>query len=160
GNVMAALTGRTGASADAVHSAALFVINDEGTYLWRRPQDFSLDQVSELARLAAERRYEEVYDRMRLRVRAGRTAIAREVPFVFPFTKWDTNRPGTTYFLPVCDLSSMYINVLLSGFDEQMALFLVDERNDFKPAGVAAFGRSRGGRLHDDPKDGRTLPIL
>jgi hypothetical protein len=160
GNVMAALTGRTGASADAVHSAALFIINDEGTYLWRRPQDFSLDQIDELARLAAAKRFEEVYDRMRVRVRAGRTSIPREVPFVFPFNKWSTNLAGSTYFLPVCDLSSMYINVLLSGFDEQMALFLVDERNDFRPAGVAKFGRSKGGKLHDDPKDKRLLPIL
>ena len=160
GNVMAALTGRTGASADAVHSAALFVVNDEGTYLWRRPQDFPLDQINELARLAAEKRFEEIYDRMRLRIKKGRTTIPREVPFVFPFNKWDTNLPGTTYFLPVCDLSSMYINVLLSGFDEQMALFVVDERNNLQPAGVARFARSRGGRLHDDPKDNRILPIL
>ncbi len=160
GNVMAALTGRTGASADAVHSAALFVINDEGTYLWRRPQDFSLDEFHELARLAEEQRFEEVYDRMVLRVRTGRTSVPREVPFVFPFNKWSTNLPGSTYFLPVCDLSSMYINVILSGFDEQMALFFVDERNDFKPAGVRRFGRSCGGQLHDDPKDGRVIPIL
>jgi hypothetical protein len=160
GNVMAALTGRTGASADAVHSAALFVVNDEGTYLWRRPQDFSLDQVDELAQLAAAGNYEAIYDRMRVRIRSGRTVIPREVPFVFPFNKWSTNLPGSTYFLPVCDLSSMYINVLLSGFDEQMALFLVDERNSFRPAGVARFARSKGGKLHDDPKDNRILPIL
>jgi hypothetical protein len=160
GNVMAALTGRTGASADAVHSAALFVINDEGTYLWKRPQDFSLEQVVELSRLGAAGRYDEVYDRMRVRIRAGRASIPREVPFMFPFNKWSTNLPGSTYFLPVCDLSSMYINVVLSGFDEQMALFLVDERNNFQPAGVAKFGRSRGGKLHDDPRDNRILPIL
>src|SRR5260370_7342969 len=97
---------------------------------------------------------------MRLRVRAGRTSIPREVPFVFPFNKWDTNLPGATYFVHVCDLSSMYINFMLSGFDEQMAVFCVDERNDFKPAGVAKFGRSKGGKLHDDPKENRVLPIL
>src|SRR5262245_14919972 len=45
GNVIAALTGRTGASADAVHSTALFVINDEATYMIRRPQDFSYAEI-------------------------------------------------------------------------------------------------------------------
>src|SRR5260370_13088817 len=97
---------------------------------------------------------------MRLRVRAGRTSIPREVPVVFPFNKWDTNLPGATYFVHVCDLSSMYINFMLSGFDEQMAVFCVDERNDFKPAGVAKFGRSKGSKLHDDPKETRVVPFL
>jgi hypothetical protein len=160
GNVMAALTGRIGASADAVHSAALFVINDEGTYLLRRPQDFSLDEINSLASLAAEKRFDEIYDRMRILVHKGRTSIPREVPFVFPFNKWSTNLPGSTYFLPACDLSSMYINVLLSGFDEQMALFVVDERADFQPAGLKRFGQSQGGRLHDDLNGNRVLPVL
>lgn len=160
GNVIATLTGRTGASADAVHGTAVFVINDDATYLLRRPQDFSLDDVDALARLGRERRFEEIYDRMRLEIRDGRTSIPREVPFVFPFNKWSTNLPGATYFLPVSDLSGMYINVVLSIFDEQMAMFLVDERNNFKPAGVARFGRSRGGRLHDDADGNRVLPVL
>ena len=80
GNVMAALTGRTGASADAVHGAALFVINDEGTYLLRRPQDFPLSEINELAELARHQQFEAVYDRMRLKVREGRAGVRREVP--------------------------------------------------------------------------------
>jgi len=160
GNVIATLTGRTGASADAVHGTAVFVVNDDATYLLRRPQDFSLADVDALAGLGRERRFEEIYDRIRLKVRDGRTSIPREVPFVFPFNKWSTNVPGATYFLPVSDLSGMYINVVLSVFDEQMAMFLVDERNNFRPAGVERFGRSRGGRLHDDPDGNRVLPVL
>lgn len=160
GNVLASLTGRVGASADAVHSAALFVINDEGTSLIRRPQDLSPHAIDELTRMATEARLEAIYDRMRVPIRAGRTGIPREVPFVFPFNKWSTNLPGTTYFVPVCDISSMYINVILSAFDEQMGLFFVDERANLKPAGVGQFGRSRGGRLHDDPDGGRVFPVL
>jgi hypothetical protein len=82
------------------------------------------------------------------------------VPVVFPFNKWSTNLPGSTYFLPVCDLTGMYINVILSAFDEQIAAYMVDERNGFKPAGVKAFARSRGGRLHDDPAAERVVPVL
>jgi hypothetical protein len=160
GNVMAALTGRTGASADAVHGTALFVINDEGTHLLKRPQDFSLGEIDELSRLAADKGFEEVYRRMRVRVRDGRTAVKKEVPFVFPFNKWSTNLPGSTYFLPVADLTGMYINVVLSAFDEQMTAFVLDERNSFRPAGIKKFGRSKGGRLHDAPEDGRVVSIL
>ena len=54
----------------------------------------------------------------------------------------------------------MFINVLLSAFDEQMALFVVDERNCYRPAGIAKFAKSRGGALHDDPADNRSLPLF
>lgn len=160
GNVIAALTGRTGASADAVHSTALFVINDEATYLLKRPQDFTIDEIAALARLAADRDYGRCYELMRIKTAEGRTAIAKEVPLTFPFNKWSTNLPGTTYFLPVCELTGMYINVLFSAFDEQMGLFLLDERNSFKPAGIERFGRSQGGRLHDDRSGNRVASIL
>ena len=160
GNVMAAITGRTGASADAVHGTALFVINDEGTHLLKRPQDFSLEDINGLAQLALDKRFEEVYRRMRVRVRDGRTAVKKEVPYVFPFNKWSTNLPGTTYFLPVSDLTGMYINVALSAFDEQMTAFVLDERNTLRPAGIKKFGKSKGGRLHDNPDDGRVVTIL
>jgi hypothetical protein len=46
----------------------------------------------------------------------------------------------------------MYINGLLEIFDETTAVFLVDERAGFRPAGVAQFARSRGGHLQDDPR--------
>lgn len=160
GNVMASLLGRTGASADAVHSTSLFVINDRGTYLLKRPQDYSLEEIDDLSRMAIDRRYEDVYEKMRVRVRDTSTSIIKEVPNVFPFNKWSTNLPGTTYFLPVCDLTAMYINILLSMFDEQMAMFIVDEREGLRPAGIARFGVSRGGKLKDDLNGDRIVPIL
>nr|MDQ5826544.1 hypothetical protein [Chloroflexota bacterium] len=39
GNIMINLVGRTVASGDAVHAVALFVINDEGAWMLKRPQD-------------------------------------------------------------------------------------------------------------------------
>ncbi|MBV9172182.1 MAG: hypothetical protein JOZ81_19085 [Chloroflexi bacterium] len=160
GNVLASLAGRVGASADAIHSAALFIINDEGATLFRRPQDVDFGDIAELTTLAAEQRIEELFRRMCVRVSSQRPGVPREVPYVFPFNKWSTNLPGTTYFLPVCDISSMYINVILSAFDEQMGLFFVDERASLQPAGIARFGRSHGGSLHDDPDDQRLFPVL
>ena len=160
GNVMAALTGRTIASADAVHSTTLFVINDEATWMVRRPQDFDISDIDDLTRMAEEDDVSALWQRMRIKVRDGRTSIPREVPELFPFNRWSTNLPGTTYFLPVCDLTAMYINVVLSAFDEEMAFFLVDERNDFAPAGIGEFARSKGGALNDDPDSGKVVPIL
>jgi hypothetical protein len=54
----------------------------------------------------------------------------------------------------------MYINVALSAFDEQMTAFALDERNNFRPAGLKKFARSKGGRLHDAPEDGRVVTVL
>jgi hypothetical protein len=36
-----------------------------------------------------------------------------------------------------------------------MGLYLVDERNNFQPAGIAPYGRSKGGHLDDDFSGGR-----
>jgi hypothetical protein len=47
-------------------------------------------------------------------------------------------------------MTGFLINAVLEAFDETMALFLVDERNNFQPAGIGRFGRSKGGHLNDD----------
>ena len=160
GNVMAALTGRTVASADAIHSTTLFVTNDDATWMMRRPQDFTTGEIAELAQIAADGDLEEVYRRSRIKIRDGRTSVAREVPTLYPFNKWSTNLPGTTYFLPVGDLTGMYINVLLSSFDELVGLYIADERNSFRGAGLAHHAKKRGGWLHSTYEDRRFASIV
>ncbi len=53
----------------------------------------------------------------------------------------------------------MYINGLLEIFNETTRVFLLDERNDFLPAGVGGFGARRGGHLDDDPRNGRVATV-
>ncbi len=160
GNVMASLSSRVGASADAVHSVSMFILNDEGSYFFKRPQNFPNLDIGQLGKLGKDRRLEEMYSQMRVKLSDSRAKVPREIPHMFPFNKWSTNLPGTTYFLPVSDLTAMYINILLSIFDEQMALFVVDERNFYRPAGIAKFGKSKGGNLHDDPQGDRYVPLV
>lgn len=57
------------------------------------------------------------------------------------------------------ELSFLYINGLLEILNEDTGAFIVDERALFRPAGLAAFGRSRGGHLEDDPRLGRTVTV-
>ena len=159
GNIMIHLVGRTVASGDASHAVALFVINDEGAWMLKRPQDHPREGIPALARMARERRLTELYERSRVRVADGRPDPPREPPFVPPFNRWSANVPGTTYFLPVAELSAFYINVLLAAFSEEFGYYLVDERNRFRPPGIAPFARSRGGHLHDDPKGGRSATV-
>jgi hypothetical protein len=159
GNIMVHFVGRTVASGDALHSVTLFVLNDEGTWLVRRPQDFAPGDVRALVASAREGRLADVYERSRVRVRPERATVERRVPIFTPFNLWDANIPGSTYFIPVTELTSLYINVLLTAFSDELGLFIVDDRNNFRPAGLKPFARSRGGKLHDDVADCRVVTV-
>jgi len=145
GNIMTHFVGRTAPSGDAMHDVTVFVLNDQGAWLLRRPQDFPRSEIAGLIQAAREHRLMELYDRMRVRISDRRPDVPRELPYVPPFNKWVANVPGTTYFVPVGEMTALYINVALSAFSDDFAYFVVDERNGFRPAGVERFGRSRGG---------------
>jgi hypothetical protein len=159
GQIITHFIGRTVASGDAIHAVAVFVINDQGVWMLKRPQDFPRAELAGLISLARQHRLVELYEKSRVRIHDQRQDVPRELPFVPPFNKWSANLPGTTYFLPVNEFTALFINIMLSAFSEEFGYFLVDERNGFKPAGVRRFGRSRGGHLHDDPRDGRVGTI-
>lgn len=159
GNIMTHFVGRTVPSGDAMHDVTLFLTNDEGTWMLKRPQDYPREEIAGLSRAAREHKLMELYEKARTRVSDGRLDVPRELPFVPPFNKWSANMPGTTYFLPVAECSALYINVLLSAFGEEFGYFVVDERNRFRPPGIARFASSRGGHLRDDPKEGRLATV-
>ncbi len=159
GNILVQFAGRTVASADAIHTVILFVINNDGVWMIKRPQDLPQAELGGLIQAARERRLVDAYERSRVRIADRRVDVPREIPFVPAFNKWSANLPGTTYFVPVNELTAVYINVLLSALNEEFAYFIVDERNNFQPAGLAKFGKSKGGHLHDDPASGRAGPI-
>src|SRR5688500_13336452 len=113
---MVNLVGRTVASGDAVHAVALFVINDEGAWMLKRPQDYPRTAIAELARPGRRHALVRLSERSRVRLSDGRPDVPRDLPFVMPFNKWAANVLGTTYYLPVNEFSAFYINVLLSAF--------------------------------------------
>ncbi len=159
GNIMTHFVGRTVASGDAMHNCTVFVINDQGAWLLKRPQDFPRELISQLVTDARAHRLVEIYRQMRVCIADKRVEVPREIPFVAPFNKWSANVPGTTYFLPIAELSGLYINVLLSAFDHDFAFFLVDDHCGYRPAGIAQFARSAGGHLENDPGRGRVATI-
>ena len=159
GNIMTHFIARTVPSGDAMHDCTVFVINDEGTWLLRRPQDFPRAEIADLVQAAHQHRFVELYERSRVRMSEGRVDPPREWPFVAPFNKYSANVPGTTYFLPVVEITALYINVMLSFFDDEFAMFALDDRNGYQPAGIAQFARSAGGHLCDDLKDGRVAMV-
>jgi hypothetical protein len=159
GNIMMHLVGRTAASGDASHTDTVFVIDDDGAWLLRRPQDHPPQRIPELVELAHERKLTELYERSRVRIADRRVDIPRDVSYMLSLNKWSANRPGTTYFLPIAELTAFYINLVLILFGEEFSYFVLDDRNWFQAAGIGKFARSNGGSLVDDPKGGRIMTV-
>src|SRR5438105_9727417 len=159
GNIIMNFVGRTVFSADAAHLVTVFVLNDGGVWLLKRPQDYPRLEVPELVEAARKHQWLDLYTRSRVRIADQRLDVPREPPFMPPFNKWSANLRGTTYFLPIAELSGLFINVLLAAFSEEVAYFVVDERHNFQPAGVAKFARSKGGYLHDNFMEGRAATV-
>jgi hypothetical protein len=159
GNIMAGLAARTAASGDGIQNVALVVINDTSTHLVRRPRELVAAEVPELIRLGREGRFEEAYRRERVLLKSGRCAPPREPLFNITVNDWSAHAPGTTTFLPVNDLTFLYINGLLEVLNERTGAFILDERNHFLPAGLGRFAKSKGGHLDDEASHGRIVTV-
>ena len=159
GGIMAGLVGRTVASGDGLQTVALIVTNDTATYLIRRPREMPPGSVADLIELGRKGEFTELYRRCRIRIKEGRARTPSDPLFNINANRWSAHAPGTTYFLPVNDLTLMYVNGLLEIFNETTGAFVLDERNSFRPAGLARFARSRGGHLEDDPRAGRVATV-
>jgi hypothetical protein len=92
-----------------------------------------------------------------VKIKDGRSAPPTVPLFNINANSWSAHAPGTSYFLPVNDLTFMYVNGLLEILNEHTNAFILDDRNHFQTAGLARFGRSRGGHLDDDPHRGRVV---
>lgn len=159
GSIIAGMLGRTAASGDAIHTVSVFVTRDEATYLLKRPQDFPPAEIPELAELARRGELTDLYRRSRIRIKDSRAQPPRHPMFNLDVNRWSLYDAASTYFLPVAELTLLYINGVLEIFGESTAAFVIDERAGFQPAGIGRFARSRGGHLCDDPRGERALTI-
>jgi hypothetical protein len=91
GNIMVQFIGRTVASGHALQYVIGFVINDDGTWVIRRPQEFPRAELVGLIASAQAGRLVELYECSRVRVADRRVDVPRVKPFIPPFNKWSTN---------------------------------------------------------------------
>ena len=159
GQIMMRFTGRTAPSGDALHTVSVIVINDDGVWLLKRPQDYPPQEVPALAQAAREHRLVDLYQTARVQIADRRLDIPRTQPFLPSFNQWSANLPGTTYFVPVNEYTAIYINMVLTAVGEDFGYFVLDDRAGFQPAGLAPFARSQGGHLLDSPEAGRVATI-
>lgn len=159
GSIMAGLVARTIASGDGLQTVSLVVTNDEGTWLIRKPRELPAASIPELIELGKRGEFTEVYRRSRVKLSDARAKTPTEPLFNINANRWSAHAPGTTYFLPINDLTFMYVNGLLEILNEHTGAFLLDERNNFLPAGLGKFARNHGGHLECDPAKGRVATV-
>ena len=159
GSIMAGLVGRTIASGDGLQTVSLVVTNDEATYLIRKPRELPAGEITNLIELGKRGDFTDLYRRCRVKIKDGRAQTSAEPLFNINANRWAAHAPGTSYFLPINDLTFMYVNGLLEILNEHTGAFILDERNNFLPAGLAKFARNRGGHLENDPAKGRVATV-
>jgi len=159
GSIMAGLVARTIASGDGLQTVSLVVTNDAATYLIRKPRELPAAEIPKLIELGKRGEFTELYRRCRVKIKDGRATTPREPLFNINANSWSAHAPGTSYFLPVNDLTFMYVNGLLEILNEHTGAFILDERNNFMPAGLAKFARNQGGHLESDPNKGRVATV-
>ncbi|MDN5849088.1 MAG: hypothetical protein L0H63_05540 [Nitrococcus sp.] len=130
------MQGRTSGSPDNAQGTHFFMINDEGTYFLKRlpPLEGGTDAWSEEILIArAEEAKVRILDR-----RIDVPADMRDFPAYLDSNRLLSNRPGTTVFFPVVDLSHQYINGLMHLLTqpERARPAIIDDRNFYRPAGT------------------------
>lgn len=68
GNIIVNFVGRTAFSTDAAHLVSIFVLNDDGVWLLKRPQDYPRLEIPALVQAAREQRWQELYEKSRVRI--------------------------------------------------------------------------------------------
>lgn len=142
GMALMSFQGRTVPSPCAAQATRLFLTDDSGLYFVARVPDPDSGQQPAL-----------------IKMRDGRIEIPREMPYMLSFNQWYANRPGSLYLIPVTDIASVYLNLLLVLFSDECGYFIVDSDRGNQPCGLETFRRSRGGHLYDDPAKRRTMTL-
>ncbi len=142
--------GRTFASTSGGRRTALFFTNDQGVYVID-PAGGSAGNLREIDTPDQRERILGLYRQHRKELRPGRLDIPRRVPPLSGHNLWGSNMPGSTLFMPVCDVSHSLIALIAQFVDGRLERFapkphggmhIVDDRYGFRPAGTEKWLRN------------------
>jgi hypothetical protein len=145
---------RSASSPDNSQPTQLVMTNDEGIFLLRRlhgrealalardlpPRWDDWTEADWIGAAAAVKR----------KLHDGRLDFPREYPYYFAWNRQLSNRPGTTMFLPLTDVTRMYINGILNILAEPdgQRPFFLDDWQVFHPHGVEDWAGWAAEHLH------------
>jgi hypothetical protein len=142
--------GRTFGSTMGGRRTALFLTNDDGVHVIE-PSTVSSTKIREVETRDEREKVVAFYRHHRKKVQDSRLEIPRHVPPLFAHNFWDSNMPGCTLFMPVCDVSESLIALtaqLVDGEGGRFAakqgggMYVVDDRHGFRPAGTEKWANS------------------
>jgi hypothetical protein len=139
---MVKTVGKPHSSAIGSHRTALFFTNDTGVYMVKS-QDAKMTKMREYEHLEDRDKVLDFYRTYTVKVQDGRLDLPPKEPGIYSHNHWVTNRPGTTLFMPVTDISKDLIKLMVNLCDskagryvqESGGYYVVDERRGMKPAG-------------------------
>jgi hypothetical protein len=126
----------------------LFFTNDSGFYVL--DDNVAATKLREIETPEEREKLLTTYRTRRRQLSRGRLDIPRRVPPMSAHDLWDSNRPGSTLFLPVCDVSASLISLIAQFVDPALRRYvpegggfnIVDDRHGFRPAGTERWLKS------------------
>jgi hypothetical protein len=135
-------SGRTFPTTAPGGNTTLFFTNDAGFYVL--DGQVAPSQLRELATPHDRDKLLAIYRERRRELSPGRLDIPHDVPPYSAHDLWDSNMPGSTLFMPVCDVSRALISLIAQFVDPTLRRYaqptggwnIVDDRNGFRSAGA------------------------
>ena len=121
-----------------VHRTELFYTNDDGLYMIKmhdkRPDDFEgLEKMTRSQRIDA---IIELFRESKIKLQDGRADLPSKPPGIAAHNLWNVNKPGTSLFMPVTDLSACIINLYFFYMRPDHRFNFVDELHGLRPPGT------------------------
>jgi len=139
--------GRPHPSAIGAHRTELFFTNDDGLFLYRGTQQ-KMTKMKEYETKEDRDKVLQFYRDHTVKLSDGRFDLPQKTPGLFAHNLWVTNRPGTTLFMPVTDVSQDLIRLTVNMCDPQGGryiegggYYIVDERKGMRPAGTEKWAK-------------------
>ena len=133
-------TARTWPSSCSNHGTELFFTNDDGVFfldMWRLlPEPGELSTLSGKSVEAQVEKVIELTGRAKVRLADSRAQLPTGLPGLFVFNHWNANKPGSTLFLPVSNMTLEYINLLFIYLSDDYRFSIVDEQAGYASAGL------------------------
>ncbi|MGH7799913.1 MAG: hypothetical protein ACREOW_04685 [Thermodesulfobacteriota bacterium] len=124
-----------------VHRTELFYTNDEGTYMIKM-HDKKPDDFRGLEGLSREERVDkilELFGESKIKIEDKRANLPDRPPGIASHNLWNVNKPGTTVFMPVTDLSACIINLYYFYMRPDHRFNFVDELHGMRPPGTGGW---------------------
>jgi hypothetical protein len=141
-------SGRTFPTTRSGGHTALFFTNDVGFYVL--DADGAASKLREIETPDERGKILDTYRAQRRELQRGRLDIPRRVPPMSGHDLWDSNQPGSTLFLPVCDVSAALISLIAQFVDPALRRYapahgginIVDDRHGCRPVGTERWLKS------------------